>query len=654
MVSPSPPRSSTNLEVRSRSTAPIPPTPSPRKPFIPSPTPSSHQLAPVDHREETVDLKPHISKSPSPRSRSRSSLSTSSSATSSWKVQTSSAYRNRSQAPEFEPTPPGWLQTRIKLEEELGIETSAGWFEREPTWIETGGGYEEEEPEELKKFETSSRFGWEEEEEGGEGIEHGGEDEEREIDYGDDDESAAGEPGQLLVEREETEEDEEEQEIDAKSEERSESEDEDEPRRRAKKKRARNGSASMFKKRKRLSDKALERIQRNQEAQDQAEREIETSCFLDSLGVDPRPTLVSVKARLTNEVAAKTAHFPAPHQVLSVKEPPLQYPRPPSPPTLGRRHGSTVEPKEASATPGIGLREFNEDDELADYVEDLDQPPPEELIDSKPVLVEFEVVEEEPKRLETKGEAIMRWKEETNLLTTQARPMPDAYSWSSYRRDHRDLSSLSLHLSSPLPPLLTLNRTLEAHQDLLNLRPSSSHTSLVWNSIFDPEPPKIDSVSRQARANWQLSNYRDTVGVEKLLKQAEQEGIVEKDLEMAAKEVFEFDGTDGIELEIVKDRNWLFTEQIIQLARIKKAYARLATSEVLDKLASTLKTKREDFERETNKVKTERSSLPKTIGNSQWILKLGRKIEEMKTEYEITIDKVKRLEENLQARLDAA
>ena len=158
---------------------------------------------------------------------------------------------------------------------------------------------------------------------------------------------------------------------------------------------------------------------------------------MDSLGVDPRPTLVSVKARLTNEVAAKTAHFPSPHQVLSVKEPPLQYPRPPSPPTLGRgrrRQGSTLEPKkQASATPGIGgLHNFDrddddEEDELEDYVEeeDLDQPPPEELIDSKPVLVEFEVVEEKTKKLPTKGEAILTWKQETNLWTNQARTIPE-------------------------------------------------------------------------------------------------------------------------------------------------------------------------------------------------------------------------------------
>ncbi|GAA5985373.1 hypothetical protein JCM5350_005162 [Sporobolomyces pararoseus] len=660
--------------VRSRSSAPIPPTPSPRKPLIPSPTPSSsHQPAPVDHhhqhRQESIfDLKPLISsKSPSPPRESPTTSSTS-----------TSIYRKRSLAPEFEPTPPGWLRARIKLEKQEQEQASLSStstsssdsrfqsFEREPSWLlETsrydgrgggGGGGGEVVGDRENDFETlDAKFGLKEEEQE---VEEEEEEEEREIDYGDEGESVTGEINDSFVEEED-------EEIEAKSDQESEFEEEDEPQRqrRSKRKRIRNGSSSIFKKRKRLSEKALEKIQRDQEIQDQAERELETSSFLDSLGVDPRPTLVSVKARLTNEVAAKTAHFPSPHQVLSVKEPPLQYPRPPSPPTLGRRRrqGSTLEPKrQASATPGIGgLPDFNEnDDELEDYVEeeDLDQPPPEELIDSKPVLVEFEVVEEKPKKLQTKGEAILRWKQETNLLTNQARTIPDCYSWSSYQLDHQDLSSLSLDLISPLPPLLTLTRTLEAHQDLLDLRPPTSHTSLIWNSILNPEPPEIDSDSRQARANWQLSNFQDRIGIEKLVKQAEKEGILKKDFEMVAKEVFEFDGRRMNEwtLEKVQERNWLFAEQIVQLARIKKAYARLATPEVLDKLASTLKTKREEFERDTNKVKLERSSLPKTIGNSQWILKLGREIEELKIEYETTIIKVKRLEDNLRARYNGA
>jgi hypothetical protein len=125
--------------------------------------------------------------------------------------------------------------------------------------------------------------------------------------------------------------------------------------------------------------------------------------------------LTSVKARITNQVAAKTSHFPAPHQVLAVKEPPTQYPRPPSPPRE-RRGGGARRP-----TATLELPDF--EDELVDY--DEDQTPPEELISGKQKLEELEVVVEKPKQLETREEAIVRWKEETNISGGKARPIQE-------------------------------------------------------------------------------------------------------------------------------------------------------------------------------------------------------------------------------------
>jgi hypothetical protein len=119
---------------------------------------------------------------------------------------------------------------------------------------------------------------------------------------------------------------------------------------------------------------------------------------------------------LTNEVASKTTHLPALHQVLTVKEPLPRIRRSPTPPR-GPLPSRKVEPKEASATPAA-IPDF---DDLEDYVED--QAPPEDWLEDR--LQEFEVVVEKPKKLETKGEAIIRWKEETNLTTDEARPIPE-------------------------------------------------------------------------------------------------------------------------------------------------------------------------------------------------------------------------------------
>ncbi|GAA6018271.1 hypothetical protein JCM11491_005135 [Sporobolomyces phaffii] len=215
---------------------------------------------------------------------------------------------------------------------------------------------------------------------------------------------------------------------------------------------------------------------------------------------------------------------------------------------------SDIKPKEPLPTPG-GEPDF---DELEDYVED--QAPPEDWL--KAPLQEFEIMVEKPKALKTKGEAILRWKEETNLLTPEARPIPGAFSWASYQRLHADLDSLNLELEPPLPPLLALPRTLDAHQEFVVLRPPRSHTSLVWSSIFDPEKPRIDSDSRQARANWQLSEFPDRDGFERLRRQAASEGISHPEFELVANEVFEFHEVAGdFALDRIVERNWLFAQR---------------------------------------------------------------------------------------------
>jgi hypothetical protein len=76
--------------------------------------------------------------------------------------------------------------------------------------------------------------------------------------------------------------------------------------------------------------------------------------------------------------------------------------------------------------------------------------------------------------------------------------------------------------------------------------------------------------------------------------------------------------------------------EIVQLARIKNAYKRLATRETIEAITSALETNTKTFEAETRKIKLERDTLPKTIGNSQWILRLDRQVDELKVDHQET------------------
>ncbi|GAA5908368.1 uncharacterized protein JCM6883_004367 [Sporobolomyces salmoneus] len=648
---------------RARAMAPVPPTPSPRKPVIPpSPLGAGPYLNTPNERRRNGDgaQTNYLESDEKPSLAEFASARTTTLKTEDEESQRSTTRRDRSLAPEY-----------LESEERSKMRIKK---EREDEYAQAGMRAREEEEVvdekpplfRVEEEQEEDQVLAEEERDLGDG---------REIDYEDEpDIDSGGEgAGSDSTERRTVEPEEEEEESDESEEE----EPRDRPRKR---KRRRDVSSQAQLKRKRKKEE-LEREKERQE-QELAQRETESklvwnrasrrrastdargtaSSFLDSSGVDPRPTQISAKARLTNEIALKTSHFPSQHQVLAVKEPPTRYPRSPSPPPARSRHKrATIEPKEkeASATPRIpppDSEQLAEPDDLEDYVGEGEQLPPEDLLEDR-VKLEFELVVEKPRKLKTKEEAILRWKEETNLVTDRARVTPGSFRWNDYRTDWENLKSLKLNLSTPLPPVLKLPRTFEAHQDLLNLRPPSSYTLLAWDSIFDPTPPAIDSDSRLSRANWQLSNFISVDGFDKLSRQVEKDGIEEEELLQVATEVFELDEADGLDkfdLQIVYERNWLFAEQIVQLARIRNAYQSIASTGAIEALSSALRDKSTRFEHETRRLEAERNSLPRTIGNSQWILKLNTQIEALKFDHRESVEKIQKLKKNLAARLEGA
>lgn len=414
-----------------RSPAPVPQTPSPRKPTIPLLTPARQNAS--NHREQSrLEAPPSTDKKPLVAAQTLSPVGD--------RHATPVVTRYRSQAPEAEPSKE-WIRSQIKEELE-NYQHPPRFYAREPTWLETGGGNDDhpgsEEPPlflpETEDHEQAAVVGA-----------HDDDGEPGEIDYGDepdpDREPPASPAREDSSESEEPQEESTDEEADSVA-----------KRKRAKRYRdefERSQRTELRRKRKRLElerakeEEARELAQLNTQSEPVAREPVKkqsqeltiahcpATSFLDSLGVDPRPTQVSLKARLTNEIAAKTSHFPAPHQVLAVKEPPSRYPRSPTPPPpLRSRRGaerrSTLEPKKQSPTPlPLPHSDGLEDDvELEEYVEETDNVPPEHLLHDTKDHLQIDVLVDKPRRLETKEEAIKRWKEETDILTPRAREVP--------------------------------------------------------------------------------------------------------------------------------------------------------------------------------------------------------------------------------------
>lgn len=72
--------------------------------------------------------------------------------------------------------------------------------------------------------------------------------------------------------------------------------------------------------------------------------------------------------------------------------------------------------------------------------------------------------------------------------------------------------------------------------------------------------------------------------------------------------------------------------EIVQLARIHRAGQHIATARVLSAVDEKPRHEIDELEAKTSRLKAERSSLPKTIGNSRLILELNRQIEEQQIE----------------------
>ncbi|BGP12346.1 hypothetical protein JCM10213_006523 [Rhodosporidiobolus nylandii] len=345
--------------------------------------------------------------------------------------------------------------------------------------------------------------------------------------------------------------------------------------------------------------------------------------FLDSLDIEPSfpTTKSSLKARLNNELAEGTRELFADHQVQSIP-----VPTPPCVPTPPKTPDDTPAPQQQTApagpAPSIAM-DLLDEDELPDYEEE--QEPPEVVLggkkDTNLVLAGEQTYWTNP----TKKEAVARWaammeKDAVQLKDVPPKkdrsgsflePIPYRYSFEQYTSDRAHL----LNLRPPLPPdALKLVQEAEhrllpsfsllqrdspsAFAALLSSRPSTATLRSLFSDILSPRhKAKHDASAGHGRSCFcPLWVPEQRKSWEEEVEQLEESGIDIEDLQAVLVGVFDLTdeklaalsaelgarALSGKELlELIHTANWLWFEQIVELASIHLFYAALCETSLV-------------------------------------------------------------------------
>ncbi|GAA5862356.1 hypothetical protein JCM1840_004155 [Sporobolomyces johnsonii] len=290
----------------------------------------------------------------------------------------------------------------------------------------------------------------------------------------------------------------------------------------------------------------------------------------------PEPTPISAKLRLTNQLAHSTISFPPSSRVKPIEA--TSHPSPAIQDELDESMQETVDPGGPSqlAASADLARPPSPADSLEEY-DDLQDPPegPFGVEEEEVELAEEQAYWKNP----TREGAISRW---AMALHKDAVPLDDALSWETFSTDLASLRRLSLSTSHAH---LTLPRNFQtvAAGPLVTHRPSPAICTELWADLLNASHAGRHAQSpRRCWCPLWVPAKRKSWAEE--VREIEKEKLEVEDLDEVLERVFARRREDGM-LQFVHDMNWLWFDQILQLARIKHAYRRLASEDVVNDLS---------------------------------------------------------------------
>ncbi|GAA5951769.1 hypothetical protein JCM21900_001069 [Sporobolomyces salmonicolor] len=371
----------------------------------------------------------------------------------------------------------------------------------------------------------------------------------------------------------------------------------------------------------------------------------EADAFPDTIKL-PEPTPISTKLRLTNQLAHATNFFPPPYRVK-----PIETTYRPSPAVRDDNPDEPMEDLVDPAAPGgpsqpaayAGLaRPPSPADSLEEY-DDLQDPPEGPFgVEEEVELAEEQAYWKNP----TREGAITRW---AMVLHKDSVPLDDALSWETFASDLSSLRNLSFS-TSHADVTLPRNFQTVAAGPLLTHRPSSATCTQLWSDVLD-----ASHAGRHAQTPrncwcplWVPAKRRSW---ENELKEIAKEKLKVDDLEEVVERVFEKKREEGL-VQFAHEMNWLWFDQIFQLARIKQAYRRLASEDLVVDLARMITRLGAEHRRALVSTQENLERAEREGASAQAVNDVNVEVELMKSAWAVKEHDLKALEKRLLQRLE--
>ncbi|GAA5878278.1 hypothetical protein JCM1840_002369 [Sporobolomyces johnsonii] len=246
----------------------------------------------------------------------------------------------------------------------------------------------------------------------------------------------------------------------------------------------------------------------------------------------------------------------------------------------------------------------------------------------------------------TKEGAIMRW---AIALHKDSVPLDDALSWETFSSDLSSLRKLSVSTSHAYLVLPRNFETVTANHLLMH-HPSPAIYILLWSDLLDAS--HTGRHTQTPRKCWcPLWVPAQQKSWEEELREIEREQLKVDDLEEIGKRVFGKKREDGL-LEVVHEMNWLWFDQIFQLACIKQTYRRHASEDLVDDLRRKITRLGAEHQQELASVQKKLAHAERAGASAKAVNDLDVDIELTKSAWSAREDELKALEKRLSQRLE--
>ncbi|GAA5981137.1 hypothetical protein JCM10908_003997 [Rhodotorula pacifica] len=344
-------------------------------------------------------------------------------------------------------------------------------------------------------------------------------------------------------------------------------------------------------------------------------------------GIDlPQPAYkpLSVKARLANQLAEQTKILPVNARVDHVSTPEEKAPGSrvapnrvestvsreavDDPPAANNDGVGGSDPSTSSARPASPVAYGGTSDELPDYEDD--EAPEASLA---PKYEDLELVQQAYFRKPTREGALYRW---AALLEKDAEDLPEGLSYSALETDLKALQDLGITPATTGVTLPGLPWDFQAPhmRKLLSTRPPARVCDDLWTDLLDPSHPERHTAEpgRGPACLCPLWEPPRRVGFEAELISLERKyGVKADDLVTVLHLVFGLPvrSDDSIEsrtnvLQLVHENNWLWFDQIVQMANLRQVYRRLSDDDLLQLLDRTIRALDEEGRIRLRKMRT--------------------------------------------------